>query len=100
MTNANFEHGVGGYRNRKCRCDVCRTAHTARQNEYNARRRSQRVLVGDRLVAPLPPDRHGRWYAYNGWGCRCELCLMVGRSYQRQYDRNRARKRARPAHPD
>lgn len=33
-----------------------------------------RILVGGRLVAPLPEQYHGKKSTYDYYGCRCDLC--------------------------
>jgi len=50
--DANFEHGVSGYTNHKCRCEVCTVAWNSYMVQYrkengvriNARRRARRRL--------------------------------------------------------
>lgn len=37
---ANWEHGLSCYRNKGCRCDVCRDANSAYQADYYQRRKN------------------------------------------------------------
>lgn len=85
-----MRHGRIGYRH-GCRCDLCRQGHTAEQNRQNARRRASRVLVDGRLLAPLPPDRHGRWSTYANHGCQCDPCRAVGSAVNARNSERRRR---------
>ena len=63
-------HGVNGYLNFKCRCDVCREANRQRSAD-------QKVM---RLEVGLPDGdaRHGTLNGYSNWSCRCEPCKSAG----------------------
>lgn len=70
-------HGLNGYNNLNCRCDVCRAANRAYQREY--RRRQAKVL----LAADDP--RHGTVAAYTNYRCRCPRCREAQRTYAAQH---------------
>jgi hypothetical protein len=86
-----MKHGASAYRNSACRCHICREGNRVLQNRLNQQRRTRRVLIDGRLVAPLPADRHGRVSTYSGWGCQCEPCKQVGAAKNAQA---RTRRRA------
>lgn len=74
-----MRHGASAYRQIDgCRCDVCTEAHRVLQNAESASRRARRVLTNGRLVAPVPPERHGRYTTYRNWGCQCQPCVKAG----------------------
>jgi hypothetical protein len=62
-----------------------------RAQRNRAARLARRVLVDGRLVAPLPPERHGLASSYSNHGCRCELCSQAGSAYWQDYAPYRAR---------
>ena len=78
---ADFEHGVQGYGYRKCRCEVCRAANTAR-NMRGRMERYARAAAGDEAVP------HGRG-GYTNWGCRCEVCTKANSVACGKYRRTR-----------
>ena len=43
MTTKTFKHGMSGYNNHKCRCDVCRAGKSAAAAKYNAATREYRA---------------------------------------------------------
>lgn len=86
------KHDASTYGNRACRCDTCRTAHREYMRGARLRRMARRVLVDGRLLAPLPPDRHGRDTTYTNWRCQCEPCLRAHLDAGRA---NRQRREAR-----
>lgn len=79
-------HGLNGYSNLGCRCEICRAANTAWQLSARARR-----------AASLADDdpRHGKSNTYLNHGCRCGKCRSAHAVVRRaQYARQRARERA------
>lgn len=60
-------HGMNGYTNLGCRCDVCRAAIAAYARQSRAVRAGR--LARNPNLAP-----HGRESTYGGWGCRCRPC--------------------------
>lgn len=54
------------------------TGNERRRNWYDCR-----ILVGGRLVAPLPEDYHGKRSTYDYYGCRCDLCAIAARKRTR-----------------
>jgi len=61
-------HGLSGYRNYGCRCDVCRQAH-----EANPRANAQ----------PRQPWSHGGTVTgYRKYGCRCSACVQANADYE------------------
>jgi hypothetical protein len=61
-----------------CRCDTCTAANTRRTVRRQHERRAERQLINGRLVAPVPPHRHGLVSTYVNWACRCEPCTQAG----------------------
>jgi hypothetical protein len=57
-----------------------------------AQRRAQRVDVGGRLIAPVPPAMHGQHCA-NQWGCQCDVARAMKAERSRQYRRRKAQRR-------
>lgn len=51
-----------------------------RAQRNRAARLARRVEIDGRLVAPLPPERHGLQASYTNWGCRCEDCTRANSS--------------------
>jgi hypothetical protein len=83
------DHGsVSTYTNYKCRCDLCRVAHSTYIGMLRERRYATRILVAGRLVAPAYVA-HGTSNAYLNWGCRCWPCTDA------HSDTMRSRRRAR-----
>lgn len=56
-----------------CRCVVCTDAHAQAQREW---------VEKAKLKEP-PVDKHGTWYAYTKYACRCAKCKEAGRRYFR-----------------
>lgn len=89
---ADIEHGLSGYINGYCRCDVCTEANRLRHKEYREQRRALRVLVDGQLIAPLPSESHGKPATYSNHSCRCrecvrawnERCVSVSRRYRQK----------------
>lgn len=72
-------HGMNGYSNLGCRCDVCRQANTAWQAKARARRRA----------TPIPSEvKHGSENAYTNYSCRCDTCRK-GHTERRRLSRQR-----------
>lgn len=87
------KHDYSSYRNGICRCRVCQDDHNTKQRQDKANRMAARVEVDGRLVAPLPPDRHGLPTTYSNHGCQCEPCKAAWAAYCREAGlrrRNRA----------
>lgn len=88
-------HGtISASADHSCRCDTCRDAHTRRlvasQSKMRREHRAKRLLVNGRLVAPLPPEKHGTFRTYSHYGCRCEACSAAGRAVNKaRRDRRR-----------
>lgn len=61
-------HNLTGYIQRKCRCDVCRAAHTKYRNKRRKKLRAKTAREGWH-------GKHGADYAYNTAGCRCSVCM-------------------------
>jgi hypothetical protein len=74
-----------GYAYYGCRCVDCRAVHRRRQGRSRHQRMDARVLVDGRLVAPLPPDRHGKVGTYRYHGCRCVPCTVANAQALRDY---------------
>lgn len=80
---SSIEHGTQeAYARRKCSCQTCVAGNTARHRVLRKARFERRVLVEGRLVAPVPPERHGLMTTYNNWGCRCEACTKDATAYK------------------
>jgi len=75
-------HGASAY-GYGCRCPTCREGHRIRLNDERQRRYDARILVGDRLVADVPPERHGTWTTYANYGCQCAPCRSAGTAYNK-----------------
>ena len=60
-----FTHGVSGYGNNGCRCDICTAAHSAAMGNRRYAYTAEHGL----------PDgiEHGA-SAYGNWGCHCQVC--------------------------
>ena len=65
-----------------CHCPVCRAGNTTRHRDLRKTRFSKRVLVGGRLIAPVPTERHALMTTYNNWGCRCWPCTKAASAYK------------------
>lgn len=77
------QHGSQrAYVNDGCHCAVCREGNTTRHRDLRKVRFSKRILEGDRLVAPVPADRHALMTTYNNWGCRCWPCTKAASAYK------------------
>lgn len=73
----------------RCRCDLCRAAHTVELAEQKASRHA-------RMRAGSPDVPHGTPSGYSGWGCRCQDCKTAQAAYTRtDRDAPGARKRDR-----
>jgi len=68
-----FKHGIGGYKNHNCRCDVCKSVA-----------REKRRQETQRLYGTEPPE-HGTGNAYGIYGCRCEVCSEWRRKSYKKY---------------
>jgi hypothetical protein len=87
-----MKHGWSAYRNGVCKCGICRKGHADAQNKNTAKWRASRVEIDGRLVAPLPPERHGSWSTYANYGCQCDPCREAARPVnKRSYERWKAR---------
>lgn len=60
-------HGMNGYSNLGCRCDICREANTA----YNL---SMREVRARRIAADPSIRPHGVETTYLNYRCRCAEC--------------------------
>lgn len=75
-----IKHGtVGAYTNHACRCKECRAANRRSHQSRREQRQAERVMVGGRLIAPLPDEYHGRPSTYAYHGCRCRDCVGAHR---------------------
>jgi hypothetical protein len=74
-------HGMNGYRNLKCRCEICRAATTAYQRDYRRRLAEKGLPSGD--------SRHGTENGYNNYGCRCAECTDAHTRAARERSRER-----------
>lgn len=67
------------YINKKCRCELCRSAWNKYCNDKKLKRVGQ----------PLPAHKeHGRESSYH-WGCRCELCTAAHAKFKRRNQRHK-----------
>lgn len=80
-----------------CRCEACKAvaqktvrASQAIRQSCRERRMARRVLIDGRLVAPLPPEKHGKASTYNNHWCRCVECVAA-HSDKLRVDRTRRR---------
>lgn len=85
---APMRHGTNNcYANRGCRCLACTAASNLRHQKYVAKKRADGFLGLE----------HGTRTTYQV-GCRCDLCLEIGRASQRKNgnfcDRSEAMRRA------
>lgn len=78
-------HNYSTYQNHKCRCEVCKAACAAyqqqRREHYRARRLAAQALGGI-FVAP------GVTHGVNGWdnfACRCQVCRDAHNAAARSY---------------
>lgn len=60
-----MKHGLGGYTNHRCRCEICTAAHTAYQVAWKG---------GVRARTPPDAPDHGTYARYCNYGCRCGPC--------------------------
>lgn len=65
-----INHGLGGYRRRGCRCDICKEAN-------NESHRISRLKRFARLRADPTIRPHGVYNTYRNWGCRCPQCCAA-----------------------
>lgn len=79
------EHGLHGYRTRRCRCDVYKAA--------GARERTRSRDRGRQDPSRIP---HGTVSGYFRWACRCDGCKTAGTDYSRVMEARR-KERARSA---
>lgn len=82
-----IEHGTEkGYSSRKCRCELCKSAHRDHHRALRAERLAMLEDVDGVLTATyLPDDRHGRDATYTVYGCRCEDCRIAHRMKSSSY---------------
>ena len=74
-----MKHGLGGYTNNRCRCNICRKALADYQKAARTRR-AEAFRAGE-----LEPWRHGDNSTYVNWGCRCEPCRAAHADCLRRY---------------
>jgi len=80
----------------KCWCDSCtakREKIRGRVRKYRKGRLDSRIVVDGRLVAPVPPEKHGRASTYTNWGCRCQPCTEAQTSTFEATRRERFKRR-------
>jgi len=70
-----FKHGVNGYTNFRCRCEVCRFAWNL---EYKRKERNRKARG-----LPDSDPRHGKYTTYRNWCCRCRRCCDAWAKYNR-----------------
>lgn len=85
MSEYIFLHGLSGYANHGCRCEICTAACRA-----NGQRRRQMIKAG---LKTIPSDIHGTENGYGNWICRCAACTEAHRIHRTQ-TRARAKRRA------
>lgn len=77
-------HGLNGYNNYACRCEVCKAAAAANQQAGNTRRSS----------APIPEHVHGTENGYGNYRCRCEPCTAAWAAGSNARTRRRTARKA------
>jgi hypothetical protein len=76
-------HGLGGYTNGHCRCQVCTTAMREFKRDRMQIVRADRVLADGRLTHRNAT--HGTDGGYTNWACRCLPCGEAHRLVDRTY---------------
>ncbi len=56
-----------------------------RHQRNRAARLARRFEIDGRLVAPLPPEKHGLQSSYTNHGCRCAQCTAANTNDWREY---------------
>jgi hypothetical protein len=64
-------HGLNGYNNYACRCDICKEAQRVDITVRRARRQAAGLPDGD--------ERHGTYNGYSNYCCRCDHCKLAAR---------------------
>lgn len=85
-----MKHGLAGYANKRCRCEVCTRAARDWQRIARARRRAARVMIDGRLVA-VNAKEHGTESTRSNHGCQCWPCVRAHNEYQRSSRPRRSR---------
>ena len=81
-------HGTNnGYNHHRCRCGLCKTAHTLYNRKYNKTYAGQAgTAAGCNRSSEI---RHGTNNGYNHHRCRCDLCkkahYLANKKYRRQH---------------
>lgn len=69
-----------------------RAGNRVRAARMRERRKKTRILVHGRLVAPVPPELHGKRPTYINYSCRCVRCTRVSTRYASDYEAKRRRR--------
>ena len=73
-------HGtLNGYEYHRCRCDACRAANNRRNAVRRAKGSVPLKIHLARVHAKAQHIEHGTSWAYEGKGCRCDLCREARR---------------------
>lgn len=80
-------HGSVNHYNAGCRCQECTEANRAYHHNRSWERYADRVLIGDRLIAPA--GEHGNANTYKNRGCRCRECTEAHRRRHAAYREQR-----------
>jgi hypothetical protein len=87
-----FKHGLSGYTNHACRCDVCRAGMTGYRRRRYADMRAERAFVESQGRVFIVEGRQHGANTYRNHGCRCEVCVAGRRAqYPGEYQRRRRR---------
>ncbi|QFG04826.1 hypothetical protein SEA_DOUG_48 [Mycobacterium phage Doug] len=70
-----FTHGIGGYDNWGCRCEVCKAAAQKNRAKYRAGLKTR----------PRDEVPHGTANGYNHWACRCDPCRTAAYAARSKY---------------
>lgn len=72
-------HNASTYTNYRCRCSICKAAHTA---SVKARRTVRAAMI----AAGTADVEHGQNSTYLNWSCRCEPCRTAHADARRRYN--------------
>lgn len=80
LKQGDARHGINGYTNYGCRCEICKDAGTEHQRRYRQQLRD----------ADVPTNVHGTINGYQNYGCRCDECRAAAAKAKRDYKRRKA----------